>query len=523
MTERRETFLRFSLSQRLQHWVMTASFTALAVTGLPQRYALASWAEWMIATMGGIETVRIIHRMAAVVFILVTTFHFLALAYAVFVKRGPMTLLPSLKDVTDLLDSIRYNLGLARQHPRYPHFSFAEKIEYWALIWGAMVMIITGFMLWNPIATTRFLPGEFVPAAKAAHSAEALLAVLAVLIWHFYAVHVKTFNRSMFTGKLTRKEMEEEHAAELEEIESGLRRPPLPREVKRRRERVFVPVATIIALVLVVGLYAFLTFEETAIATVPPAETVQAFVPATPTPTSTPTITPTPTQTPLPTATPEGAVAAQSPTDEATLLSLMLIPHPLEGREDCLMCHSESGAVPYPPDHVGRPSSTCLVCHATTPEEEHLPVPVKHDLEGRENCLMCHAVDLLPESHKTGAFSNSDCLLCHEPGGTEPAAGAAGQPATGAEGSGGVSFADDVLPLLEANCATCHAEMALGGLQVTDYQTLMAGGEKGPVIVPGSPEESPIVARMGEGHPAVLSGDDLQTLVDWITAGAIDN
>jgi len=522
MAERQETYPRFSRLQRLQHWVMTLSFTLLAVTGLPQRYALAGWAEWMIAVIGGIETVRIIHRVSAVVFILVTVFHFATLAYAVLVKRSRMALLPGLKDVTDMLDAVRYNLGLARQHPRFPHFSFAEKIEYWALIWGAIVMIITGFMLWNPIATARFLPGEFVPAAKTAHSAEALLAVLAVIIWHFYSVHVKTFNRSMFSGKLTSKQMEEEHAAELEEIEAGVRRLPVPREVKRRRERIFLPVATVILLVMAVGLYAFLTFEQTAIATVPPAETVQAFVLATPTPTPTPTITPTPTQTPIPTATPEGTVAAQPP-DEATLLSLMVIPHPLEGREDCLLCHAEGAAVPYPPDHVGRPSATCLVCHATTQEEGHLPVSVKHDVEGRENCLMCHAVDLLPGSHKTGAFSNSDCLLCHEPGGAEATSGSADPSSTQSGAGGGVSFANDVLPLLEANCATCHAEMATGGLQVTEYESLMAGGQNGPVIVPGSPQESPIVARMGDEHPVVLSGDDLQALVDWITAGAENN
>ncbi len=344
---------------------------------------------------------------------------------------------------------------------------------------------------------------------------------MAVLIWHFYGVHVKVFNRSMFSGKLTHEQMEEEHAGELEEIEAGIRSLPVPREVKRRRERVFLPVAVVLLLVLTVGLYAFLTFEQTAIATVPPAETVQAFIRATPTPTATPTITPTPTPTPVPAAAPSGA--APQPVDEEALLSLMVIPHPLEGREDCLMCHAEGGAVPYPPDHVGRPSSTCLVCHATTQAEEHLPATVKHDLEGRENCLMCHAVDLLPESHKTGAFSNSDCLLCHTPAGAEIAAASSEQPVTDAGGSGEVSFADDVLPLLEANCASCHGQMALGGLQTTDYETLMAGGQSGAVIMPGSADESPIVVRMGEEHPAVLAGDDLQALIDWIAAGAENN
>jgi len=72
MAETERTYRRFNRSQRLQHWVMTVSFTVLAITGLPQRYALADWAEWMIAAMGGIETVRIIHRASAVIFILVS-------------------------------------------------------------------------------------------------------------------------------------------------------------------------------------------------------------------------------------------------------------------------------------------------------------------------------------------------------------------------------------------------------------------------------------------------------------------
>ena len=107
MAERKGSYLRFSLSQRVQHWVMTLSFTALAVTGLPQRYALSGWAEWAIAVMGGIETLRIVHRASAVVFMLVTVYHFLAVAYGVYVTRVRMSMLPTLKDVTDMLDAVR--------------------------------------------------------------------------------------------------------------------------------------------------------------------------------------------------------------------------------------------------------------------------------------------------------------------------------------------------------------------------------------------------------------------------------
>jgi hypothetical protein len=216
--------------------------------------------------------------------------------------------------------------------------------------------------------------------------------------------------------------MEEEHAAEMEEIESGAIRFPEPKEIVARRERIFLPLVFVLGLGLVIGLYWFVTSEQTAIATVPRAETAPAYVPASPTPTNTATVTPTPTRTstPVATPTPMGGAVQPSPTatpaaDTQTLLSLMVIPHPLEGRGDCLMCHGEDKPNPFPPDHVGRPSTTCLVCHGVSEAEEHLPAKVKHDLEGRENCLMCHAVDLLPVSHKTAAFSNNDCLLCHTP------------------------------------------------------------------------------------------------------------
>jgi formate dehydrogenase gamma subunit len=412
-------YRRFSVSQRIQHWVMFLSFTALAITGLPQRYALSPLAEALIQVLGGIETTRIIHRSAAVIFILVTLYHFFHLMYKMFVEHARPTILPGLRDFLDFLHMVRYHLHLTHEHPRLPRYNFVEKIEYWALVWGSVLMIVTGFLLWNPVFATRLLPGEIIPAAKMAHSAEALLAVLAVAIWHFYSVHLRRFNRSMFDGTLSRAEMEEEHAAELEEIETGCAILE-PVEAIQRRRRFFLPLASVLGVGLLGGLYWFVTFEQTAITTVPPAETVQAFVPATPTPTNTPTVTPTPTQTPTPLPTPTGVVTAPSPQatptlSRQTLLSLMVIPHPLEGHEDCLLCHGEEKIHPYPPDHVGRPATTCLICHGTSEEEEHLPATVKHDLAGRQNCLMCHAVDLLPTSHKTGGFSNSDCLLCHVP------------------------------------------------------------------------------------------------------------
>ena len=130
-----------------------------------------------------------------------------------------------------MLTWIAFNLGLRKEHPHLPRYNFGEKAEYLAVVWGTIVMAITGFMMWNPITTTRFLPGSVIPAARAAHGAEAVLAVLSIIIWHMYNVHIKRFNKSMWTGKLSREAMEEEHAEELDAHHAGRR----PNSCRRRK------------------------------------------------------------------------------------------------------------------------------------------------------------------------------------------------------------------------------------------------------------------------------------------------
>ena len=101
------------------------------------------------------------------------------------------------------MQALLYNIGFAKTYPQMGRYTFEEKMEYWAFVWGAAVMGMTGFLMWNPITATQYLPGEFVPAAKAAHGGEAVLAVLAIIIWHMYGVHIKRFNKAMFTGMQT--------------------------------------------------------------------------------------------------------------------------------------------------------------------------------------------------------------------------------------------------------------------------------------------------------------------------------
>jgi cytochrome b subunit of formate dehydrogenase len=277
--------------------VLTISFSLLAVTGLVQIYFATDLAQAIVGGLGGIEFVRLLHRIAAVVLMLETILHLGHVGYRVFVLRTPMSMLPGVQDVRNAIQAVTYNLGLRRERPQQGFYTFEEKLEYWAVVWGTVVMGVTGFILWNPIASTRLLPGVVVPAAVVAHGLEATLAVLAIIVWHVYHVHLRHFNKSIFTGYLTEEEMEDEHPAALARIKAGRTpRRSLP-EVEAQRRRVFVPAFAVAAAVMLVGVYFFVAYEETAIATLPPAEEIVVFAPLTPTPF--PTVPPVaPTSTP---------------------------------------------------------------------------------------------------------------------------------------------------------------------------------------------------------------------------------
>lgn len=270
MTSATQQYPRFRLMARIEHAILMTSFIILGVTGLPQKYATTPIAQTMIGLLGGIETVRIIHRYAAFLLVVGTIYHIFTGAYRTLVRHERNRVLPELKDARDAIDTVRYNLGLTSEHPKMAKFNFGEKIEYWAVVWGTGVMILTGFMLWNPIATTQVLPGAIIPAAKAAHGGEALLAVLSIVIWHMYNVHIKAFNPSMFTGNLPRKLMEEEHALELERLEKGGDPwPSVDRPISPQRQRIFFVASAVIGVVaLAILIWAF-TFEDTAIQTIP--------------------------------------------------------------------------------------------------------------------------------------------------------------------------------------------------------------------------------------------------------------
>ncbi len=317
-----QLFRRFSILDRIEHWVFITSFLTLGLTGLVQRYSESPISQAIIRGLGGIEMTRSIHHVAAILMMLSVIYHIGAVVYKIYVRRVRMSMLPTPYDFSAAWDTVKYFLGIRKHPAQQGRFTFEEKVEYWAVVWGTIVMGLTGFMMWNPILTTRFLDGQFIPAAKYAHSMEAVLAVLSIFLWHFYHIFVKTFNKSMFNGRLNKHQMVKEHPLELADINAGLaERPTDPKKINQRK-KIFYPTYGVVAALMVVGVIFFVTFEETAITTVPPpATTEEAFVPLPP--------TPLPTQRPTATSSPVG----ESPTWENSIAGIFA--------NRCTSCHGE--------------------------------------------------------------------------------------------------------------------------------------------------------------------------------------
>jgi formate dehydrogenase subunit gamma len=227
MTDRDNiTFTRFVLSQRIEHILLMLSFGMLCLTGLPQTFHDTAWAQWILSVLGGIGTTRLIHHLFAFMLAFEFLYHLIVVAYELLLLRPrPLPMLPQLQDVRDGLRSVAYLSGLRPEKPPFDRYDFKQKVEYWALIWGLLVMGGTGLILLFPLVVTRYLPGVFIPAAKVAHGYEAILAFLAIITWHLYNAHLSSeafpLDTSIFTGKISGKKMLEEHPLEYRRLAAG--------------------------------------------------------------------------------------------------------------------------------------------------------------------------------------------------------------------------------------------------------------------------------------------------------------
>ncbi|MBP1635255.1 MAG: deca-heme C-type cytochrome-like protein [Acidobacteria bacterium] len=216
--------VRFTLRQRIEHFSVMTLFTILVITGLPQKFFDSAWAEAIILGLGGIDRIRWVHRAAGILFTGFTALHLTLLVGSVLTGTGSLSLVPTRRDFEDAIQQLRYYLGAADAPARFDRFDYRQKFEYWGLVFGAVIVIATGVVLLFPLAATRFLPGEIVPASKLAHGNEGLMAFLVVIVWHIYNAHLSPdvfpFDKTIFSGRISVERMHHEHPLEYERIKA---------------------------------------------------------------------------------------------------------------------------------------------------------------------------------------------------------------------------------------------------------------------------------------------------------------
>ena len=200
--------------ERVQHAVLVISFFTLVWTGFALKYPDQWWARPLLVLEGAHSIRSLIHRIAAVVFMAVSVTHLISLIVSRKLREHWLEMLPNRNDPREALSNFAYNIGLGDRQPGRSAHSYIEKAEYWAVAWGAIVMIGSGLMLWANNLAMKFLPKLWLDIATSVHLYEAVLATLAIVVWHFYSIifdpDVYPLNTAFLTGVSVKKE---EHSA----------------------------------------------------------------------------------------------------------------------------------------------------------------------------------------------------------------------------------------------------------------------------------------------------------------------
>ena len=261
---------RFDRRTRLLHVVTMVTFLGLSATGMPLLFSDAAWARGLAMVFGGFGSAGVLHRIFGATLLLAVVWHIGNVCWRAFVRGeggifwGPTSMVPQRRDFVEFYQQVRWFLGRGPR-PRFEHFTYWEKFDYWAVLWGTAIMGAAGLMLWFPEAASAFVPGWMFNVALFVHGAEATLAIGFIFVIHFFNGHLRPEKFPMdlviFTGAVSEDELRHERPAQYErlsdtgELDRLRVDAPTPDEVRRGRLVGTIGLSVGIALVLLI-LYA---------------------------------------------------------------------------------------------------------------------------------------------------------------------------------------------------------------------------------------------------------------------------
>jgi len=233
---------RYSVHIVIQHLLIFVTFIVLSGTGLPLYFSDLTWAQYLITLFGGIDLAREIHKVAAFIMMFASAYHILTIVGGTLGKifTGKFdyrrTIIPRLKDLSDLFQDIKYFMGFTPYRPKMEKFMYKQKAHYLAILWGSFVLMAAGSALLFPDVVARLFPDTitkilptgivdevafpsfFQSLARLMHADEAVMALIVIAFWHWLNVHLVPgrfpLQWSFLTGKITREHQLEEHFLE---------------------------------------------------------------------------------------------------------------------------------------------------------------------------------------------------------------------------------------------------------------------------------------------------------------------
>jgi cytochrome b subunit of formate dehydrogenase len=256
---------RFDRPTRALHVVIMVTFLLLAATGMPILFSDAAWGRALAMLFGGFTGAGLVHRAAGAVLLLAVVWHVGNIFWRAFVSGergllwGPTSMTPQPRDLVQFWQQLKWFFGRG-PYPKYEHFTYWEKFDYWAVLWGTAIMGAAGLILWFPEAAATVLPGWMFNVALFVHGAEATLAIGFIFVVHFFNGHLRPNKFPMdlviFTGSVTEDELRHERGGQYERLarsgQLGALAVPAPSEAQRRRGYVVGTTGLILGLLLFV-------------------------------------------------------------------------------------------------------------------------------------------------------------------------------------------------------------------------------------------------------------------------------
>lgn len=214
---------RFSQYRIVEHWLHTVVFILLVITGISQKFHSYDLSQWLVFHLGGIDAVRLMHRAAGLLLIILFIQHLFVAAVGIIRLRWQASMIIHMKDFQDAVTNLKYYFGIKNHPASCDRYDYKQKFDYWGVLVSNLIMIVTGLILWFPITTSKYLYGEFIPAANVIHTNQSLLVILIIAIWHIYnsifSPEIFPFDTSILTGYLPKERMVREHPLELARME----------------------------------------------------------------------------------------------------------------------------------------------------------------------------------------------------------------------------------------------------------------------------------------------------------------